>query len=188
MTLPIAISGKINSYFEQKSIMSMLNRHNRRALSRSGAYVAEVARRSIHKKRGSSKPGNPPYSHTGKLRQMIASGVDGNRVCAVAGALIRLDVENHGKTPNVLEHGGTTVVKARKPKYKVGSTAPIAREKSGGSKIVRYAKISTKSQASRASSIDESLTREHTAYISARPFMSSALIQSESRINMFFKE
>lgn len=186
--LPTMISGKVKAYFEPNTIMSMLDRRERRSLSRSGAYVAQVARRSIYKKRGASAPGRPPYSHTGKLRQMIGSGVDSNKVCAVAGALVRLDVKNQGRTPNVLEHGGVTTVTSKPNRYKIGSYAPIAKEKVAGSKGVRYAKIKSSKQIERAEVVARSGIEEHKAYINARPFMSSALIQSEKRINMFFKE
>lgn len=144
-------------FFDRTPVIAALLKKERHALSRSGAYVAQVARTSIYKKNYPSKPGNPPHSHSGKLRQMIASGVDSNRVCAVAGALRRSDVLNRGATPSVLEHGGRS--KVSRPK------SPAGRRK------------------------DERIYGKFSEYavIAPRPFMSSALIQSQRAINYFFK-
>lgn len=149
---------KTKIFFDRTPVIAALLKKERRALSRSGAYVAQVARTSIYKKRRPSKPGDPPHSHSGKLRQMIASGVDSNRVCAVAGALRRSDVTNAGNTPRVLEHGGRT--KIAKPKKQ--------NRNRNDEKV--YGKF------------------KDYAVIAPRPFMSSALIQSQRAINQFFKE
>ena len=185
LNVPV-IGTKVMAYFRPTAITDVLTRHERRALSRSGAYVAEVARRSIHKRRNASQPGKPPHSHTGKLRAMIASGVDSSRVCAVAGALPRFDVYNDGKTPHVLEHGGLTKIKTKR-KFHIGDVAPIRTAQRRGTDVY-YAKLKTDKQLERAQRITSSGGDHKVVPIAARPFMSSALIQSESMIQRFFAE
>lgn len=199
MAVPTIISPEVKYFFNQSLVMDVMTRHERRALSRSSAYVAEVARRSIYKRNTTSKPGERPHSHTGKLRNLIRSGVDSNRVCAVAGVLTRFDVTNEGRIPNILEYGGKSKIKNNEKKYKIGDVAPIRKERGGYDFIednkkrrtrVTTAKLTTQKQVDRANELVKSInkTGEFEAYISARPFMNTALIQSESIISKFFQE
>lgn len=186
-------------FFDRKPVVAALLKKERRALSRSGAYVAEVARRSIYKKRRSSQPGARPHSHTGKLRQMIASGVDSNRVCAVAGALRRFDALSAGVAPRVLEHGGRSrIVNKRVGKLRLGEPGPVSLRRGKGSKKIKdfkgktrdvvYSKLRSERQLTQARKNEEILYGKFSEYavISPRPFMSSALIQSERAIASFF--
>lgn len=191
----------VQTFFNKSQVVSNLDRLERRALSRAGAYVAETAKRSIRKQKGSARPGEIPHSHTGKLRDMIRSGVDSNNLVAVAGALPRFDVESMGLAPSALEHGGRTMFKPSKGrKYRPGDIG-ILRLGEGktlvtgadGSQIpATVGKIETHAQLARANDNLQKLnglgTGTRSAVIAARPFMNPALIRSKTYIDRFFEE
>ena len=195
------IKTNIRSTFNKNQVISNLSRLERRALSRAGAYVAETARRSIKRSRKQSKPGRPPFSHTDKLRNMIRSAVDANRVMAIAGALQRYDVESEGLAPAALEHGGVTkFVPSFGRKYRPGDVGIMELGKgdrtitlpSGGKTKATYARIKTSEQLERANAnlrkLNQLAEKKKVVVIAARPFMSTAMIQSQRAITSFFKE
>lgn len=89
-------------FFDRERVLKAVSRARRRALSRAGAFVRTRARTSIRKRRGTSKPGRPPYSHEGSLRKGILFGYDPQRESVVVGP-----VGFKGSTaPTALEFGG----------------------------------------------------------------------------------
>ena len=190
----------IRSTFNKNQVISNLSRLERHALSRAGSYVAEAARRSIRKSRRQSRPGQPPYSHTEKLRNMIRTAVDSSRVMAIAGAIQRYDVESEGLAPAALEHGGVTKYTPSKGrKYRPGDVGIIELGRgnrtielpNGGTTKAVFAKIRTGEQLERANAnlrkMNE-LASKKTITIAARPFMAPALMRSRQAITSFFSE
>ena len=190
----------VKTAFNKSQIVSNLGRMERHALSRAGGYVAETARRSIRKRPGTSKPGEQPYSHTGKLRDLIRSGIDSNRICAVAGVLPRFDVESQGLAPSALEHGGRTVYRPSKgKKYRPGDTGILEighgksriKMENGEEVNVTFGKIETPAQLARANAnlmkVRGVGDKPKTVFIAARPFMSTALIQASPALQSFFR-
>ena len=191
----------IRSTFNKNQVISNLSRLERRALSRAGSYVAETARRSLKKSRRQSRPGQPPYSHTEKLRNMIRTAVDSNRVMAIAGVLRRYDVESEGLAPPALEHGGVTkFVPSKGRKYRPGDYGVMELGRgnktiqlpNGGTTKAVLAKIKTPEQLERANEnlrkMNELASKKKTVTIAARPFMGPALMRSQQAITSFFNE
>jgi hypothetical protein len=88
-------------------------------LSKFGAFVRQRAKTSIRKRKGTSPPGSPPYSHVGLLRKFILFAYDPTRNSVVIGpTLIRAGSE----APRLLEYGGEAVrrtkIKTRRLRYR----------------------------------------------------------------------
>lgn len=93
-------------FFDREKVMRKLSPARRRYLSKAAAFVRNTARRSIRRrKRGYSKPGNPPYSKTGLLKRFILFGYDEQADDMLVGAT---QLSHHSDAPEMLEHGGTT--------------------------------------------------------------------------------
>jgi len=99
-------------FFDQPKVANAVDRARRQVLIEAGAGIRRTARASIRKHKGkrnrnvASKPGEPPFSHTGLLRRFILFGYDNQSKSVVVGPL-RL----HGSViAEVLEHGGTATV------------------------------------------------------------------------------
>lgn len=95
-------------FFDRAAVQSAVDRVKRKNLSRFGAFVRRTARSSIRKrKRGSSRPGQPPFSKTGLLRQFILFGYDAAAESVVIGPA---KLNKPGSAPEVLEHGGVAEI------------------------------------------------------------------------------
>lgn len=98
-------------FFDRPRVQRAVSHANRRALSRAGAFVRTRARTSMRKRRGTSRPGQPPYAHEGSLRRMILFGYEPTRETVVVGPV----GFRSSDAPNVIEFGGrTTVVRRRR--------------------------------------------------------------------------
>jgi hypothetical protein len=88
-------------------------------LSKFGAFVRQRARTSIRKRKGTSPPGQPPYSHVGLLRKFILFAYDQDRKSVVIGPTL---TKEESEAPRLLEHGGNTEMevrgKARRVRYR----------------------------------------------------------------------
>ena len=100
----------VGSFFDQDKVIRAADRATRRVLSRFGAYVRTSARHSIRRRKATSKPGQPPSSHTGLLRRHIYFSYDARARDVVIGP-----VPMGAKTsaPETLEHGGRVVQRRR---------------------------------------------------------------------------
>ncbi|MCL4743749.1 MAG: hypothetical protein KJZ54_16250, partial [Phycisphaerales bacterium] len=63
-------------FFDRPKVRRAVDAARRKVLSKAGAFIRQTARTSIRKRKGSSKPGNPPHSHVGLLRRFILFGYD----------------------------------------------------------------------------------------------------------------
>lgn len=91
-------------FFDRAKIKQKVDVRTRKVLSKFGAYVRQTSRRSIRKRKGTSKPGRPPFSHVGTLKRFIFFGYDERRRSVVIGPVIV--PRKTGKAPGTLEYGG----------------------------------------------------------------------------------
>ena len=92
-------------FFDREKVTKTVDARTKKVLAKFGAYVRQTSRRSIRKRKGSSKPGFPPSSHTGTLKRFIFFGFDSIRRSVVIGPVIAPGKK--GKAPAALEYGGT---------------------------------------------------------------------------------
>lgn len=106
----MTISSK-NFFFDRAAVQMLLTKAELRFLSKGGAFVRQRAKTSIRKRRGISRPGEPPSSHNGDLRNNIWFALDSSRRSAVIGPV----GFKNSNAPEVLEHGGIATVVSRDP-------------------------------------------------------------------------
>ena len=97
-------------FFDRPKVMRAIDRAKRQALSKGGAFIRQAARTSIRPRKGTSTPGNPPFSHEGSLRRLILFGYDAGSDSVVVGPV----GFKRSTAPNVLEFGGTTTIIRRR--------------------------------------------------------------------------
>ncbi len=106
------ISYKLNlaevkkTFFDRKAVLDPVKKANLRSLSKAGAFVRRTAKGGIRKQKKISKVGNPPSSHTGKLKDFIFFGLDEARQSVFVGP-IRLNGTD-GEAPRLLEKSGVS--------------------------------------------------------------------------------
>ncbi|MCC6910078.1 MAG: hypothetical protein IT430_19255 [Phycisphaerales bacterium] len=97
-------------FFDRPKVKRAVDAARRKVLSKAGAFIRQSARTSIRKRKGTSKPGQPPHSHVGLLRRFILFGYDKQSDSVVIGPVgFRAST-----APRVLERGGTTTVTRRR--------------------------------------------------------------------------
>jgi hypothetical protein len=104
-------------FFDRPAVRNKIDAGTRKTLSRFGAFIRVAAIRSIRNSKRTSKPGKPPYSHTGLLKRFIYFGYDTTQRSVVIGP-VSLSRKS-GKAPQVLEYGGkVTLPDGREVKIK----------------------------------------------------------------------
>lgn len=108
---------KINTrtFFNNRKVLRLLDKKTHAALRSFGKYVRRVAKNSIKsagKKGTPSKPGQPPKSRKGLLKNFIFYGFDLAKRSVVIGPQKIHGLK--GKAPNVLEYGGRVKGKSKK--------------------------------------------------------------------------
>src|SRR5262245_35604218 len=98
------------NFFDREKIKRSVDASTRKVLSMFGAFVRQRAKTSICKRKGTSPPGSPPYSHVGLLRKFILFAYDTQRRSVVIGAT---PTKEGSEAPRILEHGGQGVIKDR---------------------------------------------------------------------------
>jgi len=121
---------KVTAFIDQRKTLAHIERKQTAVLFRLGGFVLSIMRRSIRKRRGSSKPGTPPHSHAGQLRRLMRFAVDkqagevvtgpmlfGNKsnVIPASGATIP-ELLNYGGRASMLVQGGERVMAEYKPR------------------------------------------------------------------------
>lgn len=132
-------------FFDREAVMKKIRANHRRFLARSGAYVRKTARQSIRKARKnvkivregksavqfaleirnaryerSSKPGQPPKSRTGHLRNNIFFAFEPPRNVVIG----PVKLGGKGLVPKVLEKGGLNRRRLARGGTKVDRIAP----------------------------------------------------------------
>lgn len=107
---------KINTrtFFNSKKVLRLLDKKTHAVFARFGKYVRTTAKRSIRpvgKKGTPSKPGSPPKSRKGLLKNFIFYAFDLAKRSVVIGPQKIGGLK--GKTPSVLEYGGNVKGKRR---------------------------------------------------------------------------
>jgi hypothetical protein len=111
----MTLRGAKQGFFDRAKVKKAVDAATRRVLSRFGAFVRTRARTSIRKRRGTSPPGHPPYSHVGVLRRLIFFAYDRPRRSVVIGPVL---VRRDSQAPELFEHGGQTVRERRRLRYR----------------------------------------------------------------------
>ncbi len=105
-------------FFDREIVKNKVDARTRKVLSKFGAFVRQTAKQSIRKSKGTSRPGRPPFSHTGVLKKFIFFGYDPMKRSVVIGPVVVPG--KSGKAPGTLEHGG----KVRLPSGDKANIAP----------------------------------------------------------------
>jgi len=97
-------------FFDRATVIRAVDAAKRKVLSKAGAFIRTAAKTSIRPRKGSSRPGNPPFSHEGSLRRLILFGYDRAADSVVVGPV----GFKKSTAPSALEHGGEAVVTRRR--------------------------------------------------------------------------
>lgn len=97
-------------FFDRPKVTRAVDRAQRRALSKAGAFIRQRARTSMRRRRGSAPPGQPPNAHEGSLRRLLLFGYDRASDSVVVGPV----GFRRGGAPSTLEFGGRATVTRRR--------------------------------------------------------------------------
>ena len=106
----------VSVLFDGNRIVRGVERANRSALMRAGAFIRRRARSSIRRRKKISAPGKPPSSHTGRLKGLILFGYDRGSESVVIGPRTTGNRDQAGET---LEHGKTVTRRQRRRRRRV---------------------------------------------------------------------
>lgn len=98
-------------FFDRTPVVRAVDKAKRAVLSKAGAFIRQRAKTSIRKRKGTSPPGEPPYSHLGLLRWFVFFAYEPNTDSVVIGPA---KLNKPGEAPRVLEHGGKTLIERRR--------------------------------------------------------------------------
>jgi len=160
-------------FFDSQAVITRVDKTTRRVLAKFGSYVRTTARRSIRKRKRPSKPGHPPSSHTGLLKNFIYFAYDLYSSSVVIGPEI-LRGPGKGEAPSILEYGGrvSQFTNTRRKKRKLGDAAEIAiggkgarndattkiiTDWKGRRKRVTYTRLKTAAMVAKANRLNEEL-------------------------------
>lgn len=132
--MSLTVSFKIKElFFDRAKVKKAMDRANRRALSKIGAFIRRRSRSSIRKSKKASLPGNPPRAHANREPNLrtILFGFEPSGPSVVIGP-VRFSGLQSGKTvPEILEFGATVVRPGRqwpgRPKPKPETVVIAAR-------------------------------------------------------------
>lgn len=111
------------AFFDTKAVTSVTDKEKRKRLSKGGAFIRRTAKGSIRKRKGPSRPGTPPSSHTDLLRKLIFFAYDKQRDSVVVGpekaAAKGIDA------PRITEEGGRSTATSTRVIHKKGKRIVI---------------------------------------------------------------
>lgn len=168
------------------------------SLGRAGAYIRGIARKSIKVSKDYSKPGSPPHSRRGQLKNAIVYFVEPSKQSAVIGPTF----EEIGLIGRRHEFGGILPPRKRRkgdPDFRVGGWGPISYSLGGRGKSgrftaggVRFAKLRTDRQVQASLELAQNLpfklggVSQQKRKYPPRPFMSRALRIARKRLPKFW--
>jgi hypothetical protein len=118
--LPVTIKQAKTFFFDRQAVMNPMDRVRRHVLSRAGAVVRVIARRSM-KQVGPdappSAPGTPPRSRKGLLKKFLYYVYDPTTEGVIVGPAL-LSGRRSIPVPALHEHGGTARVTAREVRWR----------------------------------------------------------------------
>ena len=112
-------------FFDSPLVVRKVDRANRRALGKAGAFVRRRAKTSIRSHKGTSPPGHAPYSHKMHLRRLLFFALGPAHDTVVIGPL-RF---KKGEAPNLLEFGGRAVRQRLRSSGKLGPKKVVVYKK-----------------------------------------------------------
>ena len=96
-------------FFDRQAVISAVDKATRTVFGRFGAFTRRIAKNSIRQRKGTSAPGNPPFSHTGLLKKFLFFSWDpAQRSVVIGPARLNGRGRGYGAAPAILEYGGTT--------------------------------------------------------------------------------
>src|SRR5688500_3112527 len=101
--LNVSVKEAKGGFFDRPKVLKALDRANKRALSKAGAFVRQRAKTSMRKRKGTAPSGEPPYAHVGLLRKLMFFAYDAQRKSVVVGPA---RINTPTGVPGLLEHGG----------------------------------------------------------------------------------
>lgn len=104
-------------FFDRPKVLGIAGEASVKVLSRQGALVWKIARRSIRKRKKPSQPGSPPSSHVGLLKDMMFFSYDDSSRSVVIGPVL---INKPTGAPRTLEFGGDTEIEEHKFRYRGG--------------------------------------------------------------------
>lgn len=99
-------------FLNRPKVIAAMETATKAALGRFGAFVRKSARSSIRRRKGVSRPGQPPTSRTGLLKKFLFYTFDAQSQSVVIGPA-QLKGSAFGTAPEALEYGGTTTTQRR---------------------------------------------------------------------------
>ena len=95
-------------FFDSPQVIKAVDDATYRSLLRFGQYVRKVARHSVKRRKGPSRPGRPPHTHTGAIK-IIFYGFDPVRRSVVVGPARLRSKDKYGPVtvPELMEYGET---------------------------------------------------------------------------------
>jgi hypothetical protein len=188
-------------FFDSPAVTGATDRATRQVLSKFGAYVRRTAKGSIRKAKGPSKPGNPPHSHKGYLREFIFFHYNpGIRSVVIGPALFA----RSSWAQHTLEHGGTVRIKNRRRRTRrlggvgeirinEGKAAKSTKQVEGrhGTAEVTYAKLFTAAQVDRANLLNAELYGPEFipgVRIEPRPYMGPAFAKETPKLPQMWQD
>jgi len=96
------------NFFDSSSVINAVDKATRKALSKFGAFVRTSARSSIRRRKGVSKPGQPPYAHQGDIKRILFAYDPQSQGVVIGPIKFNGKV---GQAPKTLEFGGSLTVK-----------------------------------------------------------------------------
>lgn len=91
------------NFVDRKAVLSYVEKKQKRALSKFGAFVRATARQSIRKRKKASRPGQPPTNQTGLLKKFIFYFYDEREGSVVVGPV---KLKRNPDALEALEFGG----------------------------------------------------------------------------------
>ncbi|TXH48571.1 MAG: hypothetical protein E6Q97_24500 [Desulfurellales bacterium] len=160
-------------FFDSEKVVRLVDKANRKNLSKAGAFVRQTARNSIRRRKGSSKPGQAPTNITGTLKRFLFFAYDtGTKTTVVGPAATNQVFFNgagqpvRGTVPQVLERGGS--IQLLEVQWSDG--------------VWRRADLRSRRR------IAEKPQRMRTVRIEARPYMGPAYTANEKKIALLWKD
>lgn len=177
-------------FFDAARIDKLSDAAVEKQLLKFGAFTRSDARRSIRKapkgtrRERSSKPGRPPISRTGNLRENIFFGRDKRENSVVVGPL----KNRSGAAPNALEYGGRATIKGFTPRVcKLGERGAIGRDKAGRVVRVPLKTAEMVARANRFAAERAAASPPRTVKIEPRPYMTPAFERNLPRAPELFR-
>lgn len=200
------VTFKTKSKFNRRAVQQRSDSASVDALYKAGAYLRTAARRKIRKSKNPSRPGAPPHTREGQIRNAILFAVDAGKKIAWVGPSARLisDIARYH------EFGGLEKIKAERKSYVHDGVGPIdireGYENPDWSTIngkrtrfkrtrqarrgVAFARLRTTKQVERAKFIDRMLWPSTEMFkvrkYPPRPFMGPAMEASLKRLGKIF--